>query len=135
MTNVPRTIRVSEVIRRELCRFFQRETELEGVMITISDVTTSPDLKEASVFISLWEEQGEGQSQRILEVLREHRREWQTAIGRKLGAKFTPRLTFRLDDSLARGDRVLRILSELEAEHLLPPEIGGQGTCPPEKTT
>ncbi|CAF0695469.1 30S ribosome-binding factor RbfA [Candidatus Methylacidithermus pantelleriae] len=120
MTHIPRTVRVSEVIRRELCGLFQRETELEGVMITISEVTTSSDLKEASVFISLWE--NEESSGRVLDVLNEHRKEWQTAIGRKLGAKFTPRLTFRLDDSLARGDRVLRILQELQSQHLLPEE-------------
>ncbi len=109
-----RTIRVSEVIRKELSEYFRREVSLEGLLLTISAVETTPDLKEAFVFVSAW--QSPLRSEELLSLLRRHRREWQHRLGKKLQSKFTPQLTFRLDDSLERGDRILRILQEIESE-------------------
>lgn len=63
-------------------------------------------------------------SEEMLALLHRHRREWQRRLGKKLQSKFTPHLTFRLDDSLERGDRILRILQEIEGEH-------GPGENPP----
>ena len=121
-----RTIRVSQVIRKELAQFFQREVSLEGLLLTISAVETTPDLKEAFVFISAWE--SPIPKDKLLSLLHRHRREWQHRLGKKLQSKFTPQLTFRFDDSLERGDRVLRILQEIEtqqAPHQNPPAESG----------
>ncbi|CAB4242693.1 Ribosome-binding factor A (modular protein) [Methylacidimicrobium sp. AP8] len=109
-----RTIRVSEVIRKELSECFRREVSLEGLLLTISAVETTPDLKEAFVFISAWE--SPMPSEELLFLLQRHRREWQHRLGKKLQSKFTPHLTFHIDDSLERGDRILRILQEIESE-------------------
>ncbi|MGD9896742.1 MAG: 30S ribosome-binding factor RbfA [Candidatus Methylacidiphilaceae bacterium] len=109
-----RTIRVSEVIRKELAQYFQREVSLEGLLLTISAVETTPDLKEAIVFVSAWE--SPIPSEELLSLLRRHQREWRHRIGKKLQSKFTPHLTFRFDDSLERGDRILRILQEIERQ-------------------
>ncbi len=119
-----RTVRVSEVIRKELSEYFRREVSLEGLLLTISAVETTPDLKEAFVFVSAWE--SPIPSAELLSLLHRHRWEWQRRLGKKLQSKFTPQLTFRLDDSLERGDRILRILQELEGER-------GQEESPPER--
>ncbi|VVM05311.1 Ribosome-binding factor A [Methylacidimicrobium cyclopophantes] len=117
-----RTIRVSEVIRKELSQYFRREVSLEGLLLTISAVETTSDLKEAFVFVSAWE--APIPKEELLSLLHRHRREWQRLLGKKLQSKFTPQLTFRLDDSLERGDRILRILQEIEREQ------GRSGTPP-----
>jgi len=109
-----RCIRVSQVIRKELSQFFQREVSLEGLLLTISAVETTSDLKEAFVFISAWE--SPIPRDQLLSLLHRHRREWQHRLGKKLQSKFTPQLTFRFDDSLERGDRILRILQEIETQ-------------------
>ncbi|WP_018290286.1 30S ribosome-binding factor RbfA [Verrucomicrobium sp. 3C] len=109
-----RTIRVSEVIRKELSQLFQREVSLEGLLLTISAVETTPDLKEAFVFVSAWE--SPISKEQLLSLLYRHRREWQHRLGKKLQSKFTPQLSFRFDDSLERGDRILRILQEIERQ-------------------
>jgi ribosome-binding factor A len=105
---------VSQVIRKELSQFFQREVSLEGLLLTISAVETTSDLKEAFVFISAWE--SPIPRDQLLSLLHRHRREWQHRLGKKLQSKFTPQLTFRFDDSLERGDRILRILQEIETQ-------------------
>lgn len=117
-----RTIRVSEVIRKELSEYFQREVSLEGLLLTISAVETTPDLKESFVFVSAWE--SPIPNAELISRLHRHRREWQRRLGKKLQSKFTPQLTFRVDDSLERGDRILRILHELEGQQ-------GQSGNPP----
>jgi ribosome-binding factor A len=35
-------------------------------------------------------------------------------LGRHLTLKYTPHLLFRLDDSIARGSRIIEILGEIE---------------------
>lgn len=110
-----RAIRVSEVIRRELSFCFQREVELEGLVLTISSVETTADLKEASIFVSLFD--ASISDELLLDILNRHRSEWQRWIGKRLQSKFTPRLTFKIDDSLYRGDKVLRIIEELDREN------------------
>jgi ribosome-binding factor A len=52
--------------------------------------------------------------------LNEHRARIQSLVGRAVVLKYTPRLRFVVDDSIARGNRVLQILEELE--HGAPPE-------------
>ena len=111
-----RTIRVSEVIRKELSEYFRREVSLEGLLLTISAVETAPDLKEAFIFVSAWE--SPMPREELIALFQRHRREWRRRLGKKLQSKFTPQLNFRLDDSLERGDRVLRILQEIENERV-----------------
>jgi ribosome-binding factor A len=51
-----------------------------------------------------------------LSLLARVAREWQGEIGARLRTKYTPRLNFRFDTNLKRGDRVMEILGELERE-------------------
>ena len=107
-----RTERMSEVIRRELSTLIRREGKLEGLIITISSVETSPDLKNAYIYVSLIEESvGKG---KMLSILNRFRPAWQADLGRRIGAKFTPRLNFRFDVAQERGDRVMLVMQEIE---------------------
>ncbi|NDH45864.1 MAG: ribosome-binding factor A, partial [Actinobacteria bacterium] len=47
-----RLVRVSESIRGVLARLVSRERTLEGMLLTITGVEVSPDLRHATVFIS-----------------------------------------------------------------------------------
>jgi ribosome-binding factor A len=60
------------------------------------------------------------QQEHLLRLIRTHRATIQEGINRHLRLRYTPRLTFHLDPSLAEGDRLLHLLSSLEAE--APPE-------------
>ncbi len=106
-----RTVRVSEAIKIELAGLIQRQRELEGMIITISAVDVTPDLKQAFVFISILEEIEH--RDRILERLNKHAYEWQKVVSHRLGLKNTPRMTFRFDRGIERGDRIMQILNEI----------------------
>lgn len=90
----------------------QRERALEGIILTISSVDVTPDLKNAHVYLSALEHALSPES--ILTILNRRRYDWQKWISRRLELKYTPKLFFRFDASLERGDRVMQILNELE---------------------
>ena len=116
-----RTVRVAEVLRKELAACMTQSLDLEGLLITISSVELPPDMKQAFVYVSTINP--ELDQEKTLALLSRNRKEWQGRIGRRLGTKFTPQLIFRFDDAVERGDRVMEILTKLELEkENLPPK-------------
>src|SRR5271170_6618397 len=109
-----RTVRVAEVLRKELAACMSQSLDLEGLLITISSIDLPPDMKQAFVYISTLKPDLEEQT--ALAVLNRNRKAWQSSIGRRLGTKFTPQLIFRFDRAVERGDRVMEILTKLQIE-------------------
>ncbi len=103
----------------ELANLIQRERTLEGIILTISSVDVTPDLKQAHVFLSILNQ--ELPQETILSLLNKRRHVWQCTVAHRLLLKFTPKLFFKFDSSLERGDRVMQILNELEVISPLPP--------------
>ena len=57
---------------------------------------------------------GDAQKKKGMEALEKSRKRIQGLVGRGIVLKFTPKLRFILDESIERGNKVLRILDELE---------------------
>jgi ribosome-binding factor A len=89
-------------------------------LVTVNDVEVAGDLKTARVFIGLLGTSE--QKKTALDLLNTHRPRIQSFIARTVVLKYTPRLSFVIDDSIDRGNRVLRIIEELERN--TPPEPG-----------
>ena len=110
-----RTVRVAEVLRKELSALMTQSLDLEGMLITISSVELPPDMKQAFIYVSTLNPEVEQAS--ALKLLNRNRTPGgRGSIGRRLGIKFTPQLHFRFDDAIERGDRVMKILTQLEGE-------------------
>ena len=109
-----RTVRVAEVLRKELAACMGQSLDMEGLLITISSVELPPDMRQAFIYISTLHPDLEQQA--ALDILNRNRKAWQSSIGRRLGLKFTPQLIFRFDHAVERGDRVMEILSKLNLE-------------------
>lgn len=110
-----RLIRVNELIRRVLADALYRiipSTEVDLASVTITHVFVSRNLQKARVLVSVRDTPAV--QQRVLTQLQAHRADLQSAIHGQVVLKYTPRLKFELDASLAEGDRVLQLLSELE---------------------
>ena len=96
---------IGEVIRREF-------PASEAGLVTVNDVDVAGDLHSAVVFISIL---GSAEQQkRGLTMLTRNRKRIQGLVGRAVVLKYTPTLKFMIDDSVARGNRVLQIIEELE---------------------
>src|SRR5271169_3636621 len=101
--------RVRELLKREIGETIRREFHVsEAGLITVNDVDVAGDLHSASVFISIL---GNAEQQkRGYDLLTQHRKRIQGLVGRAVVLKYTPTLRFLIDDSVARGNRVLKII-------------------------
>jgi ribosome-binding factor A len=105
--------RVNEVLKRELSEIISREINFAPqVLVTILAVDISPDLRQCHVFVSIIGQ--EAQKVRVLEQLEEHRTIMQRELSKRVVLKYTPHLYFKLDDSIERGSRVLKIIQDLD---------------------
>ena len=111
MTN--RLLRVNELVRRELSSIITRDMTFENVLATVNQVDVTPDLRNAHVFVSVL---GKGSHKGVIADLEANRVALQAALMKHVVLKYTPHLTFHLDDSIERGDRVFKILQEIEPE-------------------
>jgi ribosome-binding factor A len=116
-----RTVRVAEVLRKELAACMSQSLDLEGLLITISSIDLPPDMKQAFVYVSTLHPDLE--QAKALVILNRNRKAWQSSIGRRLGTKFTPQLIFRFDHAVERGDRVMEILNNLDIGLDAPAEV------------
>jgi ribosome-binding factor A len=109
-----RMTRVNELLRREIGEvLFQviNEPGFDVATITVTHVIANPDLRTARVFISV--RGPEAHQRAMLAMISKHRGAIQGRINRDLVLKYTPRLSFDLDTSIARGDRVLSLLYDI----------------------
>ena len=105
--------RVRELLKREIGEVIRREFDVSDVgLITVNDVDVAGDLHSAVVFVSILG--NPDQQKRGFARLERHRKRIQGLIGRAVVLKYTPTLKFLMDDSIARGNRVLAIIDELE---------------------
>lgn len=118
--------RVRELLKREIGEAVRREFQVsEAGLVTVNDVDVAGDLHSAIVFISILG--NADQQKRGLALLTRHRKRIQGLVGRAVVLKYTPTLKFAIDDSVERGNRVLRIIEELEQTGSEKPEPTGTG--------
>ncbi len=104
--------RINEEIQRELSTLFLnvKDPRVSG-MISITAVETTPDLRYAKVFISpLEKDKGEG----VLKGLKSASGWLRRELGHNLDLRYTPELSFVLDDSIDKGAHILELLRNTE---------------------
>ena len=105
--------RVRELLKREIGEIIRREIPVgEAGLITVNDVICSSDLHSATVFIGILG--NADQQKRGLAALNHGRKHIQGLVGKAVVLKYTPTLRFIIDDSVEQGNKVLKILDELE---------------------
>jgi ribosome-binding factor A len=109
-----RTDRLDSQLQQELMGLMQREMKDPRIgFATITRVETARDLGHARVWVSVYGTDAE--RERSLSALRDAAPWLRRRLGELLTLRHVPELTIRLDESIASGDRVLRILHELDA--------------------
>jgi len=110
-----RTDRLDSQIRQELMDLLQREMKDPRLgFATITRVETARDLGHARIWVSVLGTDLE--RERSMGALRVATPWLRRKLGERLSLRHVPELTIRQDDSIESGDRVLRIIQELEEE-------------------
>jgi ribosome-binding factor A len=103
--------RVNEAVRQVLSEAVGELKDPRIGFVTVTGVETSPDLRNARVFVSvLGSERNRKQSLAGLEAAHGV---LQARIARELRMKRTPQLTFEYDPSVERGVRMTQLIDEL----------------------
>lgn len=106
-----RTLRVNELIQRELSDILRKHYQTEATPITITGVEVSPDLHEGRVFVGITGD--EKTTEDRMGWLRKHAKEFRFELGRRIVLKHMPLFTYELDISTARGNRILAVLDQI----------------------
>ncbi len=103
--------RVDEAVRQVLADALAAELKDPRVgFVTVTDVTTSPDLRSARVYVSVLGDAATRSAS--LDGLRHARGYLQGRIASELGLRRTPTLEFRYDETTDRAQRVEGLLRE-----------------------
>lgn len=108
-----RLLRVRELLKREIGEAIRREIPVQQAgLVTVNDVDVAGDLKNAKVYLGLLGTIE--QKKTALDMLNKNRTRIQSFVAKTVVLKYTPKLKFLVDESVDRGNRVLKIIEELE---------------------
>jgi ribosome-binding factor A len=112
-----RQLKVGEEIRHLISDILLRgsfyDPDLEGVSVTVSEVSVSPDFSNARVYVMPL---GGQNAEIVLAALSQISHEIQQDLARQLTTRRTPRLKFVLDDSFDNASRLGNLISRNAAE-------------------
>jgi ribosome-binding factor A len=108
---VRRLERVAELLRQQLAIMIEETFPDEVGMVTVTDITLSSDIKNATVYISCFDKKSEV---RVLEILNDKTKDFQRVLGRQLRMRYTPKLNFKFDKGLEKINRVEEILEGIK---------------------
>jgi ribosome-binding factor A len=112
--------RVNEAVRGVVADGVRDLKDPRIGMVTVTGVRVTPDLNEATVFVSVLG--SEKARQATLAGLSSARGVLQARINSELSLRRTPMLAFTYDDAVERGVRMTKLIDELAAD--LPEEPG-----------
>ncbi|MBI5771693.1 MAG: 30S ribosome-binding factor RbfA [Verrucomicrobia bacterium] len=114
-----RTLRINELVQREINDVLHTRWQSEAVAITATEVRVSPDLRDGRVFVSIVGSDEEAEAK--LRWLRGKAGEIRAEIGRRIILKYLPKFDYLLDRTAARGARIMEVLEEIEHPRHPPP--------------
>lgn len=108
--------RVNNLIRQEISEMLQRQVKDPrlGNFISITEVSTSPDLKYARVFVSSI--RSDEERQKVLGVLAAASGFFRSELAKRLRLRRVPELSFHWDDSIEHGARILELMDRLHSD-------------------
>jgi len=106
--------RVNEALREVLSEGIGSLKDPRIGFVTVTGVDTSPDLHQATVYVSVLGSQKKRDA--TLAGLQSSHGVLQSRVNRELHLKRTPQLTFEYDPTVERGVRLSRLIDELNAD-------------------
>ena len=111
-----RITRVNELLQREIGEQLRRHFGgQQSVHITISEVSTSSDLRRCTIYYSVI-----GDAQKIIDseaFFRRIGKELRERVMKRVVLKYFPRFEFIYDPSMARGAKLVETLDQLDNEN------------------
>lgn len=108
-----RQLRVGEMLRRAISEILTRgdlyDPDLANVSVTVGEVRTSPDLKNATVFVYPL---GGQNAENMVAALNNSSGEVRYALTKNVALKHSPKIKFMLDTTFDQMDDTRRLLNQ-----------------------
>jgi len=111
-----RVQRLNNLIRHEISELLQRQAKDPrlGNFIAITEVSISPDLRYAKIFVS--HISSEGQKQETMNALASASGFFRRELAQRIRLRHMPELIFQWDDSIERGVHLLDLINQVTTE-------------------
>ena len=108
--------RINDLLREEISDLIRKELKDPRVagLVSVTEVETSADLRHARVYVSVFGSEEEQRS--TLTALRSAAGFLRHETAQRVTFRHMPELEFHLDDSIERGDRILRLIKQVQDE-------------------
>ncbi len=111
---MPRRIeQLNEQLKEELANLIVKEIPLDNGMITVSDVSCTPDLKYAKVGVSVLPEKYAGTA---LSALRKHNSLFSRALRTKLRIRQIPKFNWVFDSTESKAAEIEEVIRQIKEE-------------------
>ena len=108
--------RINEEIQKELSNLLRtvKDPRVQGTMISITRVETTPDLRYTKVYVSFLQE---NKAEEALKGLKSAGGYLRRQLGTNLKLRYAPEIVWALDDSITYGARMLNLINSLGVKH------------------
>ena len=104
--------KIAGIIQKEISEIIQFSLKDPKIgFITITDVTVTNDLSIAKIYVSFLGQKPRGEAG--MKALDRSRGYLRSELAKRMTIRKVPELIFKLDDSLERGNKIERIISEI----------------------
>lgn len=106
--------KINELLRKKIGRLILEELDFpKDIVITVTRVETSPDLKHAKVMLSLMPSL---KNDYFLEKLNSNAYKIQRVLNKELRMKYVPKIEFKIDKIEERAARIEELIKEIKKE-------------------
>ena len=111
-----RILLINEEIQKELSALLRtvKDPRVQDVMISITRVETTPDLRYTKVYVSFLQEDKVKDAMAGLKSAAGFLRR---QLGQNLRLRYAPEIVWALDDSITYGARMLNLINSLGVKH------------------
>ena len=111
-----RILLINEEIQKELSSLLRtvKDPRVQDVMISITRVETTPDLRYTKVYVSFLQSEKADEAMKGLKSAAGYLRR---QLGQNLQLRYAPQIVWEKDDSIVYGARMLKLINSLEVSH------------------
>jgi ribosome-binding factor A len=108
--------RVSDLIQEKISELLQKKVSDPRLsFVTVTAVEVSADLRQAHIYVS---SMGDEEARKEMLAGLQHATGFlRHELGARVALRYVPSLTFHLDDSLERSQRIMQLLDQLEGNN------------------
>ena len=108
--------RINEEIQKELASKIRnlKDPRVQGTMISITRVETTPDLRYTKVYVSFLQSEKADEAMKGLKSAAGYLRR---QLGANLKLRYAPEIVWALDDSITYGAKMLNLINSLGVTH------------------